>query len=227
MINITKSYCNKCTGHRNHEVLHKEATSWEEYIAEEYSIYGDDIYEMVKCCGCETISFRHKSRFSEDTNYKGDLNTSTNYYPAAIYRKKPKWINELLSPLDFNDSFVSDIIDEIYIALQNNSHRLAALGIRTLIEHIMIDKVGDNGTFNKNMDKFHSEGFISKLQRDALEPIIEAGHATMHRAFAPSEKDLIILIDITESIIESIYINQQRADKISKKVPKRNKVKTK
>ena len=225
MTNKTKSYCNKCTGHRNHEVLHRENTSWEEHIADEYTIYGDDVYEMVKCCGCEKISFCHQSRFSEDIDVKGDLRISTNYYPAAIYRKKPKWINDLLSPLDLNDSFVSDVIDEIYIALQNNSHRLAVLGIRALIEHIMIDNIGDNGSFSKNLNKFQSEGFISKLQRNSLEPIIEVGHATMHRAFSPSEKDLIILIDVTESIIESIYINEQRAKKISKKIPKRAKTK--
>jgi hypothetical protein len=218
MADITNSYCNNCIGYRRHEVLHKEEKSWHEDLDEHSWIAGDDTYEMVKCCGCEHISLRHKSRFSEDRDENGKPITHINYYPPALYRKKPKWINDLVWSLGF---FTSDIINEIYVALQNNSHRLAAMGIRALLEYIMINKVGDNGSFNKNLNKFHTQGFISDIQKEILEPIFEAGHATMHRSYNPSETDLLILIDVAESIIESIYINKQRVKKISKNIPPR------
>ena len=223
MADITNSYCNNCIGNRRHEVLHKEVTSWHEDIDTHSWIAGDDTYEMLKCCGCEHVSLRHKSRCSEECDERGPV-THTNYYPPAIYRQKPKWINDLIWSFGFND-FVSGIIHEIYIALQNNSRRLAAMGVRTLIEYIMIDKVGDNGTFYKNLNEFHTQGFISKVQKEILEPIIEAGHATMHRSFNPPKNDLLILIDVAESIVESIYINKQKAKKISKNIPPRIKKK--
>jgi hypothetical protein len=109
------------------------------------------------------------------------------------------------------------------VALQNDSLRLAAMGIRALLEHVMVEKVGDQGSFKNNLDAFESQGFISKSQRMVMEPVLEAGHATMHRSFKPTQSHLVALIDITENIIESIYINQLRALEISKTVPPRAK----
>src|SRR5208283_841274 len=45
-------------------------------------------------------------------------------------------------PLD-----ICNIMKEVYIALQNNSRRLCAMGIRATLEHTMIDKIGDHGKF--------------------------------------------------------------------------------
>jgi len=123
-------------------------------------------------------------------------------------------------PVDNN--LVGDCIKEIYIALRNQSLRLAVMGIRALLEQIMIDKVGDQGSFKENLDAFEEKGFVSKSQRVILEPVLEAGHATMHRAFKPTKADIGTLMDITENIIESIYINEHRASKLSKRVPKRS-----
>jgi hypothetical protein len=45
---------------------------------------------------------------------------------------------------DGTEKFYS-LLEEIYIATQNNLPRLAIMGIRALLEHIMIDKVTDQG----------------------------------------------------------------------------------
>ena len=73
----------------------------------------------------------------------------------------------------------------------------------------------------KNLDAFQSEGFVSKSQRSVIEPVLEAGHATMHRSYKPSRNEVVACLDVSESIIESIYINESRAKQISKKVPPR------
>jgi hypothetical protein len=85
----------------------------------------------------------------------------------------------------------------------------------------MIDKVGDCGTFKSNLDAFEQQGFVSQSQRTVLASVLEAGHATIHRAFSPSRQELVALIDITENVIESIYLNELRAAKIAGKVPPR------
>lgn len=85
----------------------------------------------------------------------------------------------------------------------------------------MIEKIGDNGSFKKNLNQFHEQGYISKIQKDVLEPILDAGHATIHRNFDPSSKDIEILVDVTESIIEAVYVNENKAKQIQKNVPPR------
>lgn len=114
------------------------------------------------------------------------------------------------------------LLDEIYVAMQNNLSSLAAMGIRALIEHIMIEKVGDNRSFEANLKKFREGGFISELQTSSLKQLIEAGHAAMHRGYTPTQDELSPLIDIIESIIESIYFNEHRAKRIEKNTPKRS-----
>ena len=96
------------------------------------------------------------------------------------------------------------------------------MGIRALLEQVMIDKVGDHGSFKNNLDEFQGQGFVSISQRQVLEPVLEAGHATMHRSFTPESKDVGLLMDIAESVIESIYVNEYRAKGITKKIPPRS-----
>lgn len=117
--------------------------------------------------------------------------------------------------------YITGLLHEIYVALQNDSKRLAAMGVRALIEHIMIDKIEDQGSFRKNVAKFHEKGFISLVQKKILLTILEAGHAAIHRSYNPSEEDLTTLIDVAESVIESIYVNDYNAKNLEKRIPPR------
>ena len=83
----------------------------------------------------------------------------------------------------------------------------------------MIDKIGDKGTFAANVNAFEEEGFISKKQKGVLEPILEAGHAAMHRGYKPNKNEVVRLMDVTENIIETIYVNEQRIKGLSAKIP--------
>jgi hypothetical protein len=112
-------------------------------------------------------------------------------------------------------------LEEIYGAVGKSSHRLAALGIRCLLEQVMIDKVGDHGQFAKNLNTFHTQGFLSLSERDSLSAILEVGHATMHRFHKPKEEDIETMLDIVETILASVYIHPDRANRIADRVPPR------
>ena len=173
------------------------------------------------------MALRHKSWFSEDMDERGQPIEDITYYPPITFRREPIWISELVWGFPIDNNFILDLLKEIYVALRNDSIRLAVMGIRALLEQVMVDKVDDQGTFKKNLEKFENEGFISKSQRTVLEPVLEAGHATIHRAFKPSRDDLVSSMDVTENIIESIYINEKRVLEIKKRVPARGKHKGK
>jgi hypothetical protein len=222
---ITKAHCNQCLGSTNHNVLFKKETEWSVQASHDLVYGGSDSYQLLSCCGCERITFKHDSDCSEDFDTRGNPIVTTNYYPAEVSRKKPSWMNEMFCVLPLGNNFISDLIREIYIALENNSIRLAVMGIRALIEQVMINKVSDQGTFKKNMSKFESEGHISKNQRQVLEPVLEAGHATIHRSYSPTTEELIAMLDVTENIIESIYINEKRVKGITEKVFRKPRVK--
>jgi hypothetical protein len=77
------------------------------------------------------------------------------------------------------------IMHEVYIALQNSSRSLCAMGIRATLECAMIDKIGDHGKFITNLDEFEKAGYLSVRQRTALDTIVNAGHAAIHRGSEP------------------------------------------
>lgn len=209
----TKAHCNQCGGDRNHEVLHTEKTSWEDEEYGEYGVSKDDTYEMLKCLGCDNVKLRHTSWSSEG------YDVTVNYFPPAIFRARPDWLSNLWRESD--DDFVQTLLNEIYVALQNNLPNLSAMGIRSLIEKIMIAKIGDQGSFNKNIAEFEKHGYVSRIQRDRLEAILEAGHAVIHRTFTPTTEDVITLVDITEHIIETVYLHESKITELKKRVPPR------
>ena len=210
----SKAHCNVCGGSRNHEILHAEQTSWEN---EEEGISGGDTYDTLKCCGCDLVKLRHTSWFSEDDE------PTVLYFPPAISRRRPEWFSDLVVELKDEENFVENLLEEIYVAVQNNLPRLATMGVRALLENIMISKGEDQGTFPKNMAKFEQLGHVSRLQRERLETILDAGHAAIHRAYRPRVKDVTTLLDITEHIVESVYLHERKIAELKKHVPARAK----
>jgi len=219
---VVKAHCNKCVGERNHEVLHGENIERSDLIDERYEVEWCDGYDMLRCCGCETITLRHTYWFSEDMNPDGGPIVYTTYYPPAVSRREPEWLLQLGDVFaDDEQSYIYDLLKEIYSALHNDSRRLAAMGIRALLESAMIYKVGDQGSFVGNLKMFESAGFVSGRQRELLETIFEAGHATIHRAFSPTKEDLVTLIDIAESVLEGVYAHSDQVKKLKGRIPPR------
>src|SRR5690242_4293164 len=120
-MSIVKAHCNECGGERNHDLLHSVQTSWED---EEAEVWSKDTYETLRCCGCELIKLRHRHMFSED------YEETITYFPPAISRPPPEWFTSLSDELDDEDQFVQKLLQEVYVAVQNDLPRLATMGVR-------------------------------------------------------------------------------------------------
>ncbi len=207
----TKAHCNTCLGERNHEVLFAETTSW---FHDEAGFGGRDQYEMLKCRGCDSVILRHSSWFSEDR----PANASVHYYPPATCRKEPAWLLDMSGK---GAQFARSLLGEIYIGMQNGMKMLTAMGIRSLMEYVMIDSVGDHESFGKNLAEFASKGFISQKQRSILDVVLDAGHAATHRSYKPTDADLATSVDIAETVIQTVYVHPDKAAELKERVPKR------
>ena len=211
-MNSTKAHCNTCGGDRNHEVLHKATSSWE---CEEGYVSGGDSFETLQCRGCDRIHLRHTSWFSEVDEPK------ITYFPPPIFRKPPEWYEDLWLEIGAEYEFIGDLLQEVYIATQNNLPRLAAMGVRALLEQIMISRVGDLGSFRAHLDAFEDQGFVTVNQKKQLEAILDAGHAAAHRAYKPGGLILQTLLDLTEHIIESVFLHEDKIAHLRQTVPRR------
>ena len=105
--------------------------------------------------------------------------------------------------------------------MHSGSNRLAAMGIRAIIETLMIDKVTDNGTFTANLAEMFEQGYISSKQKERLEIVVDVGHAAIHRDYCPTTRELNSILDICESLIESTYVHEVKTRRLSNNIPPR------
>ncbi len=185
-----------------------------------------EVHQLIECAGCGAISMAH--RWFGEVSPNGPPKPEDEYYPSPVSRRKPSWLPSWGLRLalwpeqgDTTHLFLSELFDEIYQAVNAGQHRLATMGIRSLLETIMIAKIGDHGTFSKNLSAFRDQGYVSLLQYDAMNAVLDAGHAVTHRFFKPSETELNTALDIAEGIFAAIYVQSEQAQRLSDRVPPR------
>lgn len=216
-ITLKKAHCNTCGGARNHLLLNKIRKDGEELLESRYRVSWGDTYYVLECCGCESVRLLQESWFSEDTDHEGQPNLHSTYYPSSIFRPLPRWF----SSLD-DEWHITRLVKETYQALQNDAPSLAAMGVRAAIEAIMIDKVGDNGTFKGNLKAFQAKGYISSFQLENLEAALELGHASIHRGFIPKKHQIEVALDILENLLQGLYLLEKKAKATVEALPKRD-----
>lgn len=204
---VIRLHCNNCGHETVHDVLEGfNYGMWETLANGRESRVGDDMWLIVMCQGCGCKGF---ARVQDHYETGGQ----TDIYPPKVIRKVPRWYDLSLVTLNRN---VLELFGEVYAALQSGSNRLAAMGIRAAFEHIFVDKVGDHGSFQQNLDAFQKEGFISAVERNSVKAVLEVGHAAIHRAHSPSLQDVISMLDILEHLIQALYVNEQLAQGLAK-----------
>jgi Domain of unknown function (DUF4145) len=205
---IVQAPCSECVRKTKHEVLFETSQQDEETL---------ETYVMMSCGGCSTVSMGRQRRWLED----GSVDHT--YYPSPVSRKMPTWM--FLWSLGLGkgkgDAAIGAVMMEVYQAVDGGQYRLAAMGIRALLEQVMIQKVGDLKTFDMKLDEFQKQGYISAIQRDAMRATLDVGDAAMHRAFLPTEKDLTLALDIVEGVLAPIYDHRTEAEKMADRVPPR------
>jgi hypothetical protein len=213
-----RGHCPQCNASRNAAVI---ATHKEEETSND--VWGSSEFSILKCLGCGTVYFRTYSLCSENFNYEEDGETTLT--PEIEFWPVPLKLRISIYQLFSLPEGINRLLGEVHQAINNKLHSLAAMGIRSVLEQIIIDRVGDQGTFIKNVDEFQRAGYLSVRQRNQLESLLEAGHAATHRGWQPDDDDISVLWDITDHVIDSVYVHNERASRLEKKLPIRQRPK--
>jgi len=216
---VSRMHCNEC-GLTNHRTLQEEIRNWIEVVDTErgFEVSGGNKYLILMCCGCERVHFIQESWFSENTDDRGLPEIVTHRYPPALPRRQPEWLGDF-GPLPPD---IRQFLLEIYNSLENGNLRLCGLGVRAFLEQIMVTEVGDRGSLGENINAFLEAGYVAPRQHEQFrDKLIEVGNAAMHRGYRPGRDELDTLLDITENLVESIYVHPQRAEKMGQNMPPR------
>lgn len=137
------------------------------------------------------------------------------FFEQNLSTGKPDWY-------DFLGDAQKALIWEIDRAINNELEALPTIGLRTLLETIMVEKIGDvGGGFFKKVERFTEEGYVTPIMAKALSHVLDAGHASAHRAYFPSREDLAICVELVKHLMQGIYILRPSVEKVAEKTPKR------
>ena len=102
------------------------------------------------------------------------------------------------------------------------------LTVRALFETLAIKHCGEGDlrTFNDKLSALVKADFIRSSQVDYLnKAIYDAGSATMHRGYNPSEKAVGFVLDEVEMLMRTIYIQPKVREELEQEVPQRERKK--
>ncbi len=203
----TRAPCRRCHTETKHLVLNSRVTQGSDE-AGGHPLSWADKYEMLECCGCELVSLRHL-HWSSDTG-----EDDVTYYPPPVSRQAPVWRRKLPARL-------RSLLDEIYTALHADSRRLALMGARTAVDMVLVEKVGDHGSFPRGLESLEQQGFVGKRHREFLAAALDAGHAAAHRGFVPKKDELAHVMDIVENVLQAVYVLEGAAAELRRATPQR------
>jgi hypothetical protein len=209
------SYCRQCGGERHHSVVAEKTRPWSEHDG---GIYGGNTWSIVECGGCHTVTFVHTHWFSEDCELTDDDGWTpivhVDLYPPAPSRKMPEWVRvHALLCLPRDHLWIVKLHADIYAAIGLESYSLAAMGTRAIVDFIVTSKAGDKGNFMDKLNRMREQSLITETQVGVIFAVFDAGSAAAHRGHSPTREDVYTQLDITESLLERIYIEPSRQRK--------------
>ena len=208
--NKIKIKCRLCKHKTNHTVLASEHVSYDEYIKKiDYHIDHLHEYQITKCDGCETVSFRIVYTCSDER----DMDTGEYLETEWLYPE----IDEIKEPIEGYDKFpykTKEIYKETLKAINNNSKILAAIGLRALIESICIERNTTSRILKDKIEELYTQDLLSKSQCQFLHKLRFLGNEAAHEILPPNESVLSSSLEIAETLLKTIYILPEIANKI-------------
>jgi hypothetical protein len=174
------------------------------------------------------VFYEAKSWTDQDLDHwydpKGELQSAPNYekttYPKPVSKIRPAWLGALHGV----DPQLRVILNEMYLALDNQANILAAIGLRTALDRAT-EVLGINPAtgFPAKLAALRAGGWIGDTEHDVLGVVTDAGNAAVHRGWSPSDEDLAKLVQVMEAFIHKAFVIGKGALEIKASIPARPK----
>lgn len=229
----SRELCIKCATNTNHEIVANHLLHWEQEVStnpyQPFSVDGSEDYHMIKCLGCDSISLKHVSFFSEDydpTDAEGGAR-------VTLYPKRNKHtVAEQSFPQLPPD--LKRIYRETIDCFNNESYTLAAAGLRALIEGLCAElgvKDGPTENGKRNSDLFGKinglaeKKYLTDSDAEALHEHRILGNEAVHKLSQPSMDEIRLAVKIVEHTLSATLeipnlqatLRAKRASRVKKK----------
>lgn len=192
------NYCHSCLKNTNHTVLKEHRWSSDPEYDYCYAIS----YQIVKCDGCDRISFRQEKVDFEDAHFYGKPSRTIYQYPISLKEHREFEWHECL---EFPEN-VNNIYKDTIKCYANDSKILTGAGLRACIEAICNDKNIEGKDLSNRINQLKSKGMISAHDASHLHGIRFMGNDSVHDIKTPKDQELKVALRIVKHLLESIYI---------------------
>ena len=143
---------------------------------------------------------------------------SQGVFNDASATKYPEWYDKL-------DDKKMALLIEIDFSIRNDLSALPMMGLRALLDSVMVDHVGDVGGFEVKLEQFIKNGHVTSQHADVLSKVLDAGHASMHRLYIPNVEDLRTCEDVVKHLLQELYVLHPKVKVMAENTPPRPKLK--
>ncbi len=198
-----KCYCPICNQHTNHQVMAEHL-----YTGDDDEYFWRQTYRMVKCCGCEHVSFDVET--CEESNVRYDRDGREEMYSEHASYPEPEG---LLKPIETSWEFPSDVLRiyrETVKAINAECYTLAAAGFRAIIESICLEKRITGKSLEVKINNMKKAGIITMADRDRFHSVRFLGNDSIHEIKTPERRTLLVVLELIEGILKNLYIYDEK-----------------
>ncbi len=214
-----KATCSKCGKGINHTILKSVNVDGQEEVDIHNIFFWNAAHQIIRCEGCETISFRSLTSDSEDSDFCTDENGQTiqhdiereELYPFRNPRnvKSPHYM--MLLPIG-----LYEVYQETIRAMNANLPILTAIGIGAVIETVAKGAKAQGRNLEKKIDNLVVLGVLTSQGAVILHKLRDLRNEAAHEVKRHKQEDLNTALDVIENMFDAVYVLPARVRKISK-----------
>lgn len=212
--------CPRCAIETNHEI--RAGIECEhEYVDGTFSMFAWDTYQIVRCNGCGTHSFRTVHRNTEESDHDPDtgeeeLREKVELYPSRLEGRHSLRDSHFL-PFD-----IERIYKETLSALSGEMPVLAGIGIRALVEAICKERNALGSNLEKRIDGLVAQHVLTADGAEFLHSLRLMGNQAAHEVKPHTLRDLELAMDVVEYVLEGVYLLPRRISHLPQRKPKQD-----
>ncbi len=195
--------CLSCKRNTNH-VVSTSLDIISESLSHDYDFWASESYQILRCLGCRTISFRSTSMNSEDTDYDEEENTVVNFVTELLYPKRNG--RNPLKDMALLPVNVQRIYEETIAAMNNSQPVLAGIGIRAIVETVCKNKKANGNNLLEKIDSLATLGLLTLDGAEILHKIRTLGNDAAHEVKPHKPDQLALAMDVCEHLLLGVYL---------------------
>ena len=195
---VERLLCSSCRRQTRHESLWEDTTRGED---EKWDYWWSETHLVLRCLGCESVSFAIRRMNSEDLEYDGQPIVSEDVYPPRR-SELPNLKSGTLNRLPWQ---VRGIYQETVATMEIGAHLLSLAGVRATIEAVCVDLGADGLNLETKIKGLVERDHLTPSQAEFLHHARIAGNQSLHEAVPPPGTAVQAAFEILHQLLVNAY----------------------